>query len=188
MLQTLPIFWTIAVGVGGRRCGEQPPTTTKVSAPLAERMIAPRDVVAVAQEHIEPEPLGDPEVGREALGADRVPGQVGPTHALGVATEIRLRCRRCHGEGDVASMQETEVGDAVREGRAADAPGVGPAADALLEVEPVEDELVAPVEQLGQIADGRDPRGGSRARPAPSVGTRFRGQASRFVAPSRCSG
>ena len=35
-------------------------------------------------------------------------------------------------------------------GRAADAPGVGPAADALLEEEPVEDELAAPVEQLGQ--------------------------------------
>ena len=47
-------------------------------------------------------------------------------------------------------MEETEVGDAVGEGRAAGAPGVGPAVDALLEVEPVEDELAAPVEQLGQ--------------------------------------
>jgi hypothetical protein len=30
------------------------------------------------------------------------------------------------------------------------APGVGPAVDALLEVEPVQDELAAPVEQVGQ--------------------------------------
>ena len=48
------------------------------------------------------------------------------------------------------AVQEAELGDAVGEGRAADAPGVGPAVDALLEEEPVEDELAAPVEQLGQ--------------------------------------
>jgi hypothetical protein len=47
-------------------------------------------------------------------------------------------------------VQETEIGDAVGDGRAAGAPGVGPAVDALLEEEPVEDELTAPVEQLGQ--------------------------------------
>ena len=35
-------------------------------------------------------------------------------------------------------------------GRAADAPGVGPAVDTLLEEEPIQDELAAPVEQLEQ--------------------------------------
>ena len=128
------------------------------------------DVVAVAQEDVEAEPLVDAEVSREALGADRVPGHVGPAHALGVAAQVRLRCRRCHGEGDVASVQEAELGDAVGERRAADAPGVGPAVDALLEEEPVEDELAAPVEQLGQRPLARrDLRSGSRARPAPSA-------------------
>ena len=38
-------------------------------------------VVAVAQEDVEAEPLVDPEVSREALRADRVPGHVGPAHA-----------------------------------------------------------------------------------------------------------
>ena len=108
------------------------------------------DVVAVAQEDVEAEPLVDPEVSREALAADRVPGHVRPTHALGVAAQVRLRCRRCHRKGDVASMQEAELGDAVGDGRAADAPGVGPAGDTLLEEEPVEDELAAAVEQLRQ--------------------------------------
>ena len=107
-------------------------------------------VVAVAQEDVEPEPLVDPEVSGEALSADRVPRHVGPAHALGVRAQVRLRCRRCHGEGDVASVQEAELGDAVGERRAADAPGFGPAADALLEVEPVEDQLGATVKQLRQ--------------------------------------
>ena len=107
-------------------------------------------VVAVAQEDVEAEPLVDAEVGREALRADRVPRDVGPAHPLGVAAEVRLRCRRCHGERDVASVQEAEVGNAVGDGRAAGAPGVGPAVDAFLEEEPVEDELAATVEQLGQ--------------------------------------
>jgi hypothetical protein len=49
---------------------------------------------------------------------------------------------------DIASVQEPEVGDAVGDRRAADAPGVGPAVDTLLEEEPVEDELAVPVEQL----------------------------------------
>ena len=108
------------------------------------------DVVAVAQEDVETEPLVDPEVGREALAADRVPGHVRPTHALGVAAEVGLRRRRCHREGDVARMQEAELRDAVGNGRAANAAGVGPAGDALVEEEPVEDQLAAPVEQLGQ--------------------------------------
>jgi hypothetical protein len=43
------------------------------------------DVVAVAQEDVEAEPFVDTEVRREALGSDRVPGHVGPAHALGVA-------------------------------------------------------------------------------------------------------
>ena len=47
-------------------------------------------------------------------------------------------------------MQEAEFGNAVGDGRAAGAPGVGPAVDTFLEEEPVEDELAAPVEQLGQ--------------------------------------
>ena len=107
-------------------------------------------IVAVAQEDVEAEPLVDPEVSREALAADRVPGHVRPTHALGIAAEVRLRCRRCHREGDVASMQEAELGDAVGDGRTADAPGVGPTGDTLLEEEPIDDQLAAPVEQLGQ--------------------------------------
>ena len=53
-------------------------------------------------------------------------------------------------EGDVASMQEAEFGNAVGDRRAAGAPGVGPAVDTFLEEEPVEDELAAPVEQFGQ--------------------------------------
>ncbi len=32
------------------------------------------------------------------------PRHIRPTHALGVAAEVRLRCRRCHGEGDVACV------------------------------------------------------------------------------------
>ena len=102
------------------------------------------------QEDVEAEPLVDAEVGREALRADRVPRYVRPTHSLGVAAQVRLGCRRCHGERDVASVQEAELGDAVGDGRAARAPGVGPAVDALLEEEPVEDELATTVEQLGQ--------------------------------------
>src|SRR5215217_8033050 len=47
-------------------------------------------------------------------------------------------------------MQQAEFGDAVREGRAADAPRVRPAVNSLLEEEPVEDQLAAPFEQLGQ--------------------------------------
>jgi hypothetical protein len=108
------------------------------------------DVVAVAQEDVEAEPLVDPEVSREALAADRVPGHVRPAHPLGVAAQVRLRCRRCHREGDVARVQQAEVRDAVGDGRAAHAPGVGPTGDTLLEEEPVEDQLAAPVEQLEQ--------------------------------------
>ena len=77
-------------------------------------------------------------------------GHVSPTHSLGVAAQVRLGCRRCHGERDVANVQEAEVGNAVGDGRAARAAGVGPAVDALLEEEPVEDELATTVEQLGQ--------------------------------------
>ena len=118
-------------------------------APVLEEVGAVH-VLAVTQEDVEAEPLVDAEVGREALGKDRVPGHVGPAHALGVAAEVRLGCRRGHGERDVASVQEAELGDAVGEGRAADAPGVGPAVDTLLEKESVENQLAPPVEQLGQ--------------------------------------
>ena len=45
---------------------------------------------------------------------------------------------------------EARSANAVGDGRAARAPGVGPAVDALLEEEPVEDELAAPVEQLDE--------------------------------------
>jgi hypothetical protein len=134
--------------------GRQGPQAPEAADPLDHRPVLQEvgavDVVAVAQEDVEAEPLVDPEVSREALTADRVPGHVSPTHAFGVAAEVRLRCRRCHREGDVASMQEAELGDAVGDGRTANAPGVGPTVDTLLEEEPVEDQLAAPVEQLGQ--------------------------------------
>ena len=87
---------------------------------------------------------------RVAIAADRVPGHVGPAHALGVAAKVRLGCRRCHRERDVARMEEAKLGDAVGERRASDAARVGPAVDTLLEEEPVEDELSAPLEQLRQ--------------------------------------
>jgi hypothetical protein len=44
-------------------------------------------------------------------------------------------------------MQQAEVGDAVRNRRAARTAGVGPAVDTLFEEEPVEDELASTVEQ-----------------------------------------
>ncbi len=130
--------------------GRKGPQAPEAADPLDHRSVLQEvgavDVVTVAQEDVQAKPLVDPEVSREALAADRVPGHVGPTHALGVAAQVRLRGRRCHREGDVASMQEAELGDAVGEGRAADAPGVV----TLLEEEPVQDQLTAPVEQFGK--------------------------------------
>jgi hypothetical protein len=47
-------------------------------------------------------------------------------------------------------MQEAELGNAVGEGRAAYAAGVGPAINTLLEKESVENQLAPPIEQLWQ--------------------------------------
>jgi len=61
-----------------------------------------------------------------------------------------LRCGRGHRERDVVRVQETELGHPVRPRRASDAAGVRPPADALLEEEPVQDQLAAPLEELEQ--------------------------------------
>ena len=49
-------------------------------------------------------------------------------------------------------MKEAEFGDAVGKRRAADAPGLGPAGDPLLEEESVQDQLTAPFEELEERA------------------------------------
>src|SRR5690242_18430480 len=80
-----------------RREGEHAPDAADAldHFPVLEEVRAV-DVVAVTQEDVETEPLVDPEVSREALGADGVPRHIGPTHALGVAAQVRLRRRRSH--------------------------------------------------------------------------------------------
>ena len=108
------------------------------------------DVVAVAEEDVEREPVGRTEVVGERRRRDGVPRQVGPAHPTGVGRQPRLRCRGGHGEGDVVGVQQMQVGHPIGPRRAPGAPGIGPARDAFFEEEPVQDELVAALEQISQ--------------------------------------
>src|SRR5262249_59431882 len=95
-----------------------------------------------------PMPLVHPEVGVEVVG-NRVPRNL-PAHPRLPALDLRLRRARDEGEGRVAGIQMSEVGDLVGEEGAAPAATLRPVGHAGLEEEAVDDQLTAPLEQIEQ--------------------------------------
>jgi hypothetical protein len=91
-------------------------------------------------------PLVDAEVRVEVVG-DRVPGDV-PAHPRLQALDVGLRGARDVGERRVAGVEVGEMADLVGHERAAAAAALGPAVDARLEEEPVDDELAAALEEV----------------------------------------
>ncbi|HEY8308001.1 MAG TPA: hypothetical protein VIG79_15120 [Lapillicoccus sp.] len=70
---------------------------------------------------------------------------------LVVRLQPRLRSGEDLPERDVASVQQVQVGHALGpRRRTADAPGIRPAADSFFEEEPVQDQLAAAGEHVGQ--------------------------------------
>src|SRR5215218_6956827 len=129
----------VEVGPGGAE---------RLVAALVDEVGAVDPAVVVAVEGVGAVPFVDAEVGVEAVG-DRVPGHL-PAHPLLQARDLGLRRAADVGEGGVAGVEVGEVGDLVGHQRAAAAAGLGPAVDAGLEEEAVEDELAAALEEVEQ--------------------------------------
>src|SRR5688500_16334606 len=110
--------------------------------------VGAEDPLAVAEEGVGAVPLVHAEVGVEVV-RERVPRHL-PAHPRLPTLDVRLRGARDERERRVAGVQVSEVSDLVGEEGATAAATLGPAGDAGLEEEAVDDQLTAPLEQVEQ--------------------------------------